>query len=592
VAYNEIKGNTDADIKNSNLEVGGSTAEKDLIAVSNPQDSLINSYVTRDTWTSDGLFKGRKTSKKSGLVVNSSATHSISSDLATIGIRANTEKMGVGISGTLNINKIGGATNAKVENTEVTADKADAFVNAADYTKNGSFVGNAAVSGTVAIGFLWNENQINRETNALVGGTDDSYKPTLKVKNLDVKADAQQGLSNLNIAVGASFTADEEQVFAAASGDNIVRNQLEGTTTAKLENATVEHSGNVDVNAYHKDNAFATNIAVGGAVDAAGKVGASFDLGYGLMRADSTVKAEINNSTLTSKEKGAVNVNAENNSKITGAFGTAGLAAHIGGVGATAAIALGINNNYIENKVNASINNSTLDVGAVNVDANNTSTVKADGGVAAVAATLSKSFFAALGTSVAVTNATFDNKVTAEVNKSTIDAAGDVNINARDDHKSDETVVSAAASTGIGVAVNRMSTSVNSGLTNLKAEDLGKTLTAGSLVTRANNATPGSSLIDLKQLNGEFGAEDRFIKKETIDKFFTGIHTNSEETKNNIENTLNTRHDAPENYGLDKKSTTTEVIYNNKLGSGVFANVVNGSTINAGDNKISIGSTE
>ncbi len=148
VAYNEIKGNTDANIKGSKLEVAGS--DSDLIAISNPSGNLIDNYVTRNNWTSGRLMSGRTTANKSGLVVNSSATHTISSDLATVGIRASTDKPGVGISGTVNINKISGQTNAKVENTNVDGNT-DTFVNAADYTNNGSFVGNAAVLSLIHI---------------------------------------------------------------------------------------------------------------------------------------------------------------------------------------------------------------------------------------------------------------------------------------------------------------------------------------------------------------------------------------------------------------------------------------------------------
>ena len=570
VAYNEIKGSTDANIKNSKLEITGS--DSDLIAISNPNANLIDDYVTKNTWTSGGLMDGRTTQNKSGAVVNSSATHSISSDLATIGIRASTSKPGVGVSGTVNINKISGETNAKVESTDLTASNADTFINASDYTNNGSFIGNAAISGTLAAGVLWNENQVDRATNALVDGG------TLNVKNLDVKADSEQGLSNLNIAVGAAFAASEDQVFAAASGDNVVRNQMEGTTTAKIENATVNHSGNVNVNAYHKDNAFATNLAVGAAIDLGGSAGATFDLGYGLMRENSTVNAEINGSTLEGTS-GAVNVNAENNSKIAGAFGTAGVAVHAGNPGVAASVALGINNNYITNTVHAGIKKSTLNVGAVDVNAKNTSEIKADGGVAAVAINLSESFFASLGASVAITNGTFDNKVTADVDNSTITAAGDVNINARDDHKSDETVVSAAMSTGLAVSVNRMSTSINSGLANLKGNQLGKTLSSDDLVMSTDNASKSNADSDSDKLNGEYGSESRFLDEDTINDLLGGVHTNSDTTKKNITDTLTKRY-------------TATVNYNNALKNGVFANVQNNSTIDAGKNKISIGSTE
>ena len=569
VAYNEIKGNTDANIKNSNLNVTGS--DSNLIAISNPKDNLIDGYVTKNNWTSGRLMSGRKTENKSGLVVNSSATHSISSDLATIGVRATSDSPGVGVSGTVNINKISGATNAKVENSDVTATNKDTFVNASDYTNNGSFIGNASASGTVAIGMLWNENKVDRATNALVDGG------TFNVKNLDVKADGEQGISNLNIAVSAGFTASKSQVFAAASGDNVVRNQMEGTTTAKLENATVNHSGAVGVNAYHKDIIYATNIAAGVSVDT-NSAGATFDMGYGLMRENSTVKAEINNSTLTSAS-GAVNVNAENNSQLAGAFGTAGIAVHAGAPGAAAAVALGINNNYVTNTVHAGIKDSTLDVGAVDVNALNSSKIKADGGVAAVALNISKAFIAAMGAAVAVTNGTFDNVVTADVDNSTINAAGDVNVQARDDHKSEKTVVSAALSTGLAVSVNRMSTSVNNGLANLKEDQLGNTLSAGDLVMNTDNASKENSDSDIAKLIGEYGSEKRFLDENTITTLIGGIHANSTAAKENISSTLKERY-------------TATVNYNNSLKKGVFANVQNNSTINAGENKISIGSTE
>ena len=576
VAYNEIKGDTDANIKNSKLTVSGS--DKDLIAISNPKDNLIDGYVTRNNWTSGRLMSGRTTANKSGLVVNSSATHTISSDLATIGVRATGSTFGAGVSGTVNINKINGATNAKVESTDALGN-ANSFVNASDYTNNGSFIGNAAVSGNVAVGVLWNENQVGRKTNALVDGG------TLNVKNMDVKADNQQGISNLNIAVGASFMTGgaNSKIFAAASGDNIVRNQLEGTTTAKIENATVNHSGKIDVNAYHKDNIYATNIAAGLGVSQAEAfgVGATFDLGYGLMRENSTVEAEINNSTLKSKS-GAVNVNAQNDSKLAGAFGTAGVAMHIGTTGTAGgavAVAVGINNIYLTNTVHAGIKGSTLNVGAVDVNAKNTSEIKADGGVAAVSINISKTFFASLGAAVAVTNGTFDNKVTAEVDKSTIKAGGDVNIKARDDHKSKETVVSAALSTGLAVSVNRMSTSINNGLADLKAEQLGKPLSRNDLVMKTDNASKENANGDSDKLTGEFGDEKRFLNENTINSLLGGVRANSAETKKNIKETLTKRY-------------TAMVNYNNSLKKGVFANVQNNSTIEAGDNKISIGSTE
>ncbi|MBR0060753.1 MAG: hypothetical protein IJP68_04650, partial [Selenomonadaceae bacterium] len=262
--------------------------------------------------------------------------------------------------------------------------------------------------------------------------------------------------------------------------------------------------------------------------------------------------------------------------------GTAGIAVHVGdpkSPSATASVALGINNNYITNTVHSGIKNSTLDVGAVDVNSKNSSTLKADGGVAAVSVNVSYFFLASLGAAVSVTNGTFDNDVKAVVDNSMIKAAGDVNINARDDHKSDETVVSAALSTGLAVSVNRMSTSINSGLGDLKSEQLGKALSKGDLVMKTDNASKENANSDSDKLTGEYGTENRFLNEENVDSLLGGVRANSKETKANIDATL-------------KKRYTATVNYNNSLKKGVFANVANGSTIDAGDNKISIGSTE
>ena len=176
----------------------------------------------------------------------------------------------------------------------------------------------------------------------------------------------------------------------------------------------------------------------------------------------------------------------------------------------TGAIALGINNSHITDTVHAGIKNSTLKVGAVDVNAKNTSDITAEGGVAALSLNLSKSFLLSLGASISVTNITFDNKVTADVDNSTINAEGDVNIQARDDHKSDETVVSAAVSSGAAVAINRMSTSVNSGLADLKSDDMGKTLSIGDLAMSTYNASKGNADEDIDKINAEYAAEKRF----------------------------------------------------------------------------------
>ena len=184
--------------------------------------------------------------------------------------------------------------------------------------------------------------------------------------------------------------------------------------------------------------------------------------------------------------------------------------------------------------------------------------------------------FSTMGAAV-VTNGTIDNKVTAEVGNSSINANGKVSVYVEDNHKADETIVAAAGSTGLAVGVNGKSTSVNSGLADIKADTLDKTVSAKDLVvTGSDKSSNENSTSDSDKLTGEYG-DKHFINEKDVNKLLEGVQTYSQTTKGNITSTLTKR------YTATGKKIAISLTENNNLG------VTSGSD-NAGIVGIGVGS--
>ena len=108
VGINKITGNTNA------LVQGGSIAasDGDAIKVSRPdKDKIFKAEELNVAVERNGLAGSRTNVDKTGIVVDSSATHTIISHMASGGVAASTN-VGVNLAGTVNLNTIEGKTTA------------------------------------------------------------------------------------------------------------------------------------------------------------------------------------------------------------------------------------------------------------------------------------------------------------------------------------------------------------------------------------------------------------------------------------------------------------------------------------------------
>ncbi|MBQ7418140.1 MAG: leukotoxin LktA family filamentous adhesin, partial [Acidaminococcaceae bacterium] len=239
---NKISGNTTALIDNSKVVAKGSDSNKIKTASKlkdNTDDEkyLIDSAVSRNTWSSGSftegegdnkkygvsrLQKGRVKEEKTGIVVDASATHSIASVMANggVAIGAGDTGLGASLAGVINLNEVTGSTTAKALDSKLnTADKrSDVNVNAADYTNVAEFSGAASVGigqeAGIAAGFTGAVNEVSRVTAAGISTSSVKWndskkyyessdtgkeKNTVYAGNFNVTADARQAMSAFNV---------------------------------------------------------------------------------------------------------------------------------------------------------------------------------------------------------------------------------------------------------------------------------------------------------------------------------------------------------------------------------------------------------
>lgn len=446
VAVNELSGNTTAKIEGGTVTAKGSDAADDAIAVHGgmADDALISGFGDSSMWKASSLFHGRQQGKAAGIVVDSSATHSIASALASAGI-AISGSAGVGLAGTVNVNTIGGRTDAQVINAALNdgnSSYGDVAVKAADYTNLGSFTVGASIGGglvgvSVGSGSTW--NTIDRKTKAEVKSSAD--KKVLKAQKLTVAADSQQATTNLTI--GAAIAGGK---VAVSAGNGTVRHILNGETTAAIDNMTVTTNGDTRVNASHESREYVRNIsgAISGGVAAVG-VGA----GISLVKDGSTVSAMVKDSTLTSNRD--VDIDAENQSVLNTELYNGTIAVGIG-----AAVAGDVAINKIENKVTAAAQNSTITARNIGVAAKDELFANTLGLVSSAGL---------VGTGVSVVLNTYNTAVNANVEGSRLTAGNDISVAAESVRDTGGQVAGVNGGAGLGVTVNVIATSLNEGIT-------------------------------------------------------------------------------------------------------------------------------
>ena len=446
-SVNKITGNTEALVQGGSLKA----ADTGSITYTRPNDDkLFKAEAVNVSTTRDGLSSSRtkvtEVTKTTGIVVDSSATHTLISQLSSGGVAA-ASSIAVSVDGTVNLNTIAGETTAKIKDADLNSsgNPSNINVNAMDYSNLGTFTGTpaigAAAAAGVSIGVSADWETLDRKTIAEISSSSASAKKNVYAKNLTVDATAKHGSSTLSFAAAAGGGK-----IGVSSGDSIVRHKNTSTISAKLEKVNAIYDGAAEIKADHLGNSFTQNISVS---VSAGMVAVAAGAGVSVMDDTSKVTAEVANSELKAKESTdgkniSVLANNENNWK--NLLVTASLGA---GIGAGVAANVGIYNTTGETA--ALVTNSDLEAYNVNVNATDKMTAHGTGGVG--------------GVGVAVTLNNINSSVSSHVTGGTVTAAHDINVKAEEERSFDSQVTGAAAG-GIGVGVNVAVTSINKGITN------------------------------------------------------------------------------------------------------------------------------
>lgn len=300
-------------------------------------------------------------------------------------------------------------------------------------------------------------------------------------KNLDVKA--SQNNQNLNIATGLSKAGN----LGAGAAVNV--SSRGGSTHALLNGTTVNFTSDGDkklnVEANEDNNNIDVALGVGAASNSQSGTKAAVGGSFNATVIDNDVKASVSNATIKNAEgkSGNADVNVIANNYSKGYKGAGGLTLT---KGSNTNIGAGIagNINILDKSTTAEITDSNL-AGAsdVNVKANSrggkTDDIISFGVAGSVIAggSSSYSFDGAIGVDVV------GNTITAAINDSTIDAAGDINTTAYSEIRNSNVAGSAEFSSstkGLGVGLGTVVNVINNAV---KAEIADSTIANSASVS-------------------------------------------------------------------------------------------------------------
>ncbi|MBO5590564.1 MAG: hypothetical protein J5923_04925 [Acidaminococcaceae bacterium] len=497
VGINKITGSTNALVSGGSVSAADTDTDADKIKVTRPSDAKLFTTQSLDLTTDrTKLSESRTESGKTGIVVDSSATHTLISQLSSGGVAASAS-VGISLDGTVNLNTIEGETTAKVQDAALNpggnASASNINVNAIDYTNIGSFTGTPAIGAGaplgLSIGVSANWETLDRTTAAEISST--SGKKNVFAKDLTVDAIAKHGSSALSFAAAAGGGK-----VGISSGDSIVRRKYNNTISALLSNVNATFDGEAEIKADHLANSHMQNVS---ASLAAGMIGVAVGAGVSVIDDTSTVKAEVADSELKAKERTdgkniSVLATNENNWKNTLVTASASVA-----IGAGLAANVGINNTTGETA--ALVTNSTLEAYNVDVKAADKLTAKSIGGVGALGV-------GGVGVSVALNN--INSSVSSHVTGGSVTAANDINVTAEEDRDFNSEVTGVAVG-GIGVGVNVAITSINKGITDAQlsgaTDENGKSMGTDEGTKKEIDVHLNGTSVDGKTYGGVNGAK-------------------------------------------------------------------------------------
>lgn len=303
VAYNEISGTTESIVNNAELTAAGNDAGVAVNERNKDNDNVVSD-------------KTRK-----GVIIAADAEHKLTNVAISGGVAVSAD-VGVGVAGTVTVNRILGATNAKVTDSSINAaltdrSKADVYVAANDATKSESHVGSLGVGGGAdggaGFGLASDTGVVSRNVTAMIDGG--SAKKLVNGNSIDVAALNKAKMSTNSYGIAAAGGA-----YGAGAGAGTVSvAKLDAETTAAVKNIQGTNNG-LAITADHVNDITlrsAAAAASGALVSAAGGAG------IGVVDDDSKTVAELSGSNVQA-ETGDITVNAANKTDVTTAvFGVA-----------------------------------------------------------------------------------------------------------------------------------------------------------------------------------------------------------------------------------------------------------------------------
>lgn len=304
VAYNEISGTTESLVKNN----------AELTAAGNDAGVAVNER-NKDN---DNVVSDKK---RTGVIIAADAEHNLTNVAVSAGVAVSAD-VGVGVAGTVTVNRILGATNTKATGSSINTglsdkSKADVYVAASDVTKSESHVGSLGVGGGAdggaGFGLASDTGVISRNVTAMIDGG--SAKKLVNGNKIDVSALNKAKMSTNSYGIAAAGGA-----YGAGAGAGTVSvAKLDAETTAAVKNIQGTNKG-LAINADHVNDITlrsAAAAASGALVSAAGGAG------VGVVDDDSKTVAELSGSSIKA-ETGDITVNAANKTDVTTAvFGVA-----------------------------------------------------------------------------------------------------------------------------------------------------------------------------------------------------------------------------------------------------------------------------
>ncbi|WP_449037446.1 hypothetical protein [Phascolarctobacterium sp.] len=303
VAYNEISGTTESVVNNAELTAAGNDAGVTVNERNKENDNVVSNNTRK------------------GVIIAADAEHNLTNVAISGGVAVSAD-VGVGVAGTVTVNRILGATNATATNSSINAElsdrsKADVYVAANDATKSESHVGSLAVGGGAdggaGVGLASDTGVVSRNVTAMIDGG--SAKKLVNGKNVNVAALNKAKMSTNSYGIAAAGGA-----YGAGAGAGTVSvAKLDAETTAAVKNIQGTNNG-LAITADHVNDITlrsAAAAASGALVSAAGGAG------IGVVDDDSKTVAELSGSNVKA-ETGDITVNAANKTDVTTAvFGVA-----------------------------------------------------------------------------------------------------------------------------------------------------------------------------------------------------------------------------------------------------------------------------